>query len=150
MHLVILTENWVFHQIDTIIWVQRGLNEIDGIHQADLLQKNTCIAQNYSAGETCGRKRRFPAGPGSISFDREATKAQCLRGKYSLLLNLSAFPRRGRVVPELKDIGVLDYREVFFKPYRILYFIETPHVYVIGIFDGRRDLEELLHRRLFP
>ena len=66
------------------------------------------------------------------------------------ILNLSAFPRRGRVVPELKDIGVLDYREVFFKPYRILYFIEAPHVYVIGIFDGRRDLEELLHRRLFP
>ncbi|HEY4492339.1 MAG TPA: type II toxin-antitoxin system RelE/ParE family toxin, partial [Acidobacteriota bacterium] len=66
------------------------------------------------------------------------------------ILNLSAFPKRGRVVPELKEIGVLEYREVFFKPYRILYFIEAPHVYVIAIFDGRRDLQELLHRRLFP
>ena len=66
------------------------------------------------------------------------------------ILNLSSFPKRGRVVSELKEIGVLDYREVFFKPYRILYFIEPPDVYVIGIFDGRRDLEELLHRRLFP
>ncbi len=66
------------------------------------------------------------------------------------ILHLSAFPKRGRVVPELKEIGVLEYREVFFKPYRIFYFIQLPYVYVIGIFDGRRDLEELLHGRLFP
>ena len=66
------------------------------------------------------------------------------------ILNLSAFPRRGRIVPELKEIGVFDYLEVFFRPYRILYFIETPKVYVIGVFDGRRDLDEVLQRRLFP
>jgi len=65
------------------------------------------------------------------------------------VLNLSSFPRRGRIVPELKEIGVFDCREVFFKPYRILYLVEG-QVYVIGIFDGRRDLDELLQRRLFP
>ena len=72
------------------------------------------------------------------------------QGIKKAIVNLSAFPKRGRVVPELKEIGVLDYREIFFKPYRILYFIEPTDVYVIGIFDGRWDLQELLHRRLFP
>lgn len=66
------------------------------------------------------------------------------------ILGLSSFPKRGRIVPELKEIGVLEYREVFFKPYRILYFIESARIYVVAIFDGRRDLDEALQRRLFP
>lgn len=33
---------------------------------------------------------------------------------------LSAFPQRGRYPRELLDLGVREYREVFFKPYRIL------------------------------
>jgi len=66
------------------------------------------------------------------------------------ILGLSSLPKRGRIVPELNEIGVLEYREVFFKPYRILYFIESRRVYVVAIFDGRRDLDEVLQRRLFP
>ena len=63
------------------------------------------------------------------------------------ILKLEVSPGRGRVVPELRDIGVSEYREVFFKPYRILYFVSEKRVYVHCIFDGRRDVEHVLSRR---
>jgi toxin ParE1/3/4 len=64
------------------------------------------------------------------------------------ILSLKTAPSRGRAIPELKGIGVSEYREVFFKPYRILYFIERRRVFVFAVFDGRRSIEELLQRRL--
>ena len=46
------------------------------------------------------------------------------------ILKLEHFPRRGRIVPELKDVGVTEFREVLFKLYRILYFVADENVYV--------------------
>ena len=63
------------------------------------------------------------------------------------MLKLETLPSRGRVVPELKDVGVTDYREVLFKPYRIVYFVSERRVYVHCIFDGRRDFEDVLSGR---
>ena len=63
-------------------------------------------------------------------------------------LSLATFPRRGRIVPELKTLGVSRYREIHFKPYRILYTVEEREVYVYAILDGRRELTDLLQRRL--
>jgi len=63
------------------------------------------------------------------------------------ILKLESFPGRGRVVPELRDIGLSEYRVVFFKPYRILYFVSGKRVYVHTIFDGRRDVQDVLSRR---
>lgn len=64
------------------------------------------------------------------------------------VLKLETLPGRGRVVPELREIGVTEYRELLYKPYRILYFVVGKRVIVHGIFDGRRGIEELLSRRL--
>ncbi|MBA3017875.1 MAG: type II toxin-antitoxin system RelE/ParE family toxin, partial [Desulfobacteraceae bacterium] len=44
--------------------------------------------------------------------------------------------------------GIRDYREIFFKPYRIIYRIDNENVYVYLIVDGRRDMQTLLQRRL--
>ena len=52
--------------------------------------------------------------------------------------------------PDLAALGVREYREVFFKPYRIIYRVQNEHVYVYLIADGRRDMQELLSRRLVP
>ena len=57
-------------------------------------------------------------------------------------------PQRGRYPRELLDIGIRDYREVFFKPYRIIYRVIEETVYVLVIADGRRDMQSLLLRRL--
>ena len=61
---------------------------------------------------------------------------------------LSRFPLRGRLVPELKAIGLDLYRELIVYPYRVLFRIQGRKVLVLGVFDGRRDLEEMLFERL--
>ncbi len=65
------------------------------------------------------------------------------------VLGLGNNPRRGRIVPELRRISVREYREILYKPYRIMYQLEGRRVHVIAVLDGRRDLQELLLQRLF-
>jgi toxin ParE1/3/4 len=40
------------------------------------------------------------------------------------------------------------YRQIFFKPYRIIYRIRANTVFVAVIADGRRDMASLLSRRI--
>jgi len=61
---------------------------------------------------------------------------------------LTLFPERGAYPPELLGVGIKEYRETFFKPYRIVYRIQDCKVYVMMIVDGRRNLQTLLLRRL--
>jgi toxin ParE1/3/4 len=65
------------------------------------------------------------------------------------VFSLSKFPKRGRVVPELNRINIKDYIEIIYKSYRIIYFIENKTVFIVGILDGRRDLESTLYQRIF-
>ena len=62
--------------------------------------------------------------------------------------SLSDNPERGAYPKELLAVGLREYREVYFKPYRIIYRIIAQHVYVMVIADGRRDMQSLLERRL--
>lgn len=61
---------------------------------------------------------------------------------------LSEFPDRGAFPKELLPLGIREYREIFFKPYRIIYRIMDKNVYILLIADGRRDMQTLLQRRL--
>ena len=61
---------------------------------------------------------------------------------------LSKFPKRGAHPKELLALGIREYREIFFKPCRIIYRIMDKDVYVLLIADGRRDMQTLLQRRL--
>ena len=61
---------------------------------------------------------------------------------------LCEFPERGAYPKELLALGIREYREVFFKPYRIIYRVIDKNVYVLLIADGRRDMQSLLQRRL--
>ncbi|MDR3556638.1 MAG: hypothetical protein P4L55_17950 [Syntrophobacteraceae bacterium] len=45
-------------------------------------------------------------------------------------------------------IGLREYREIYFKPYRIIYRVLAETVYVMVIADGRRDMQALLQSRL--
>jgi toxin ParE1/3/4 len=62
--------------------------------------------------------------------------------------SLNAFPNRGHYPPELERIGIYEYREIHFKPYRIIYQVIDSNVYIHCVLDGRRELEEILERRL--
>lgn len=62
--------------------------------------------------------------------------------------SLSEYPERGNYPTELLDIGIREYREIFSRPYRIIYRAMKNNVYVLLIADGRRDMQTLLQRRL--
>jgi toxin ParE1/3/4 len=62
--------------------------------------------------------------------------------------SLSESPERGAYPKELLLVGIREYREIFFKPYRIIYRIIDRNIYVLLIADGRRDMQNLLQRRL--
>ena len=62
--------------------------------------------------------------------------------------SLSELPERGAYPQELSALGIRDYREVFFKPYRVIYRVMGDNVYILLIVDGRRDMQTLLQRRL--
>ncbi len=64
------------------------------------------------------------------------------------LSGLSESPERGSYPKELLVLGVREYREIFFKLYRIIYRVQKNRVYVLLIVDGRRDMQTLLQRRL--
>jgi toxin ParE1/3/4 len=61
---------------------------------------------------------------------------------------LAELPERGNIPKELSSLGITDYREAHFKPYRIIYRIRGREVLVYCILDGRRDMQSLLQRRL--
>jgi plasmid stabilization system protein ParE len=60
---------------------------------------------------------------------------------------LRRYPLRCRVIPEMREIGVLEFREVIAKPYRIFFRLHRRHVVLVGVLDGRRDLQEVLIQR---
>lgn len=62
--------------------------------------------------------------------------------------SLSESPERGAYPKELLSLGIREYREIFFKPYRLIYRIIESRVYILLIVDGRRDMQSLLERRL--
>jgi toxin ParE1/3/4 len=71
-----------------------------------------------------------------------------LRKLRQVCASLATLPHRGHVPPELQRVGVCDYLETHFKPYRIIYEVADKKVFVHCVLDGRRDIQELLERRL--
>lgn len=81
-------------------------------------------------------------------YDSPAAAGHVLDRIEEAFASLSGHPLRGAFPKELLDIGIREYREVFFKPYRIIYRVMDENVYVLLIADGRRDMRTLLERRL--
>jgi toxin ParE1/3/4 len=61
---------------------------------------------------------------------------------------LAAFPERGSYPKELLALGIREYSQAYFKPYRLIYRVIGTQVIVYMIADGRRDLQTLLSRRM--
>ncbi|MGV3347076.1 type II toxin-antitoxin system RelE/ParE family toxin [Enterobacteriaceae bacterium LUAb1] len=62
--------------------------------------------------------------------------------------SLSRFPAKGSVPRELQSLGIREFRQTFFKPYRVIYRVVGQQVVIFVIVDGRRDMQSLLTRRL--
>jgi toxin ParE1/3/4 len=61
---------------------------------------------------------------------------------------LSTFPERGAYPKELLLLGIREYRQAHFKPYRLIYRVIGKQVLIYMIADGRRDMQTLLSRRM--
>ena len=62
--------------------------------------------------------------------------------------SVAELPHRGSRPQELPPGMATEYRQVFFKPYRIIYRILSDSVVIHLIADGRRNLKSLLFQRL--
>ncbi|MDR0319873.1 MAG: type II toxin-antitoxin system RelE/ParE family toxin [Treponema sp.] len=61
---------------------------------------------------------------------------------------LNLLPERYRIVPELEKYGYLLYREIIVDYWRIIYKIENNFVYIMLVIDGRRNLEDLILKKI--
>lgn len=84
-----------------------------------------------------------------VYFNDSEEKAERLHSKlYEKCLSLHEYPNRGHVPPELSLLGIDDFLELTYKPYRIIYQIIEKVVFIHCVLDGRRDMQKLLQERL--
>jgi toxin ParE1/3/4 len=81
-------------------------------------------------------------------FDCVANANYVLDELMEAVLSLSEFPERGSYPKELVSLGIKEYRQTSFKPYRVIYRITGGQVIIYLIADGRRDMQSVLARRL--
>ena len=65
-----------------------------------------------------------------------------------LVGSLTTLPAKGNFPKELEALGNREFRQLFFKPYRLIYQVAGKHVTVMLVVDGRRDMSTLLANRL--
>ena len=84
-----------------------------------------------------------------VDYFNDAINAEKVIVQFGKQANsLHQLPERKRIVPELRQIGVLHYRELLHKPWRMIYAIREREVWTMAVVDGRRDLADLLFERL--
>lgn len=80
--------------------------------------------------------------------DSPENAGKLLDGIERTVALLADMPERGHNPPELARMGLQDFREVHYKPFRIIYAIAAKSVIVHAVLDGRRDMQTLLQQRL--
>ena len=81
-------------------------------------------------------------------FDCVANANHVLDELMAVVESLSTFPERGSHPKELVCLGIREYLQTFFKPYRVIYRVAGSQVIIYLIADGRRDMQSVLARRL--
>jgi len=83
-----------------------------------------------------------------IAVDEPANAERLLARLEAAARTLERFPNRGRVVPEMAEIGATHGRELVVSPYRIIYVVGDERVEVVAVVDGRRNARTILAERL--
>ena len=80
--------------------------------------------------------------------DSKASADYVLERLLEVSDSVAAYPERGSIPKELRSLGMAEYRQVFFKPYRLVYRVHTKQVVIYLIADGPRDMQSLLAQRM--
>lgn len=103
----------------------------------------------YEVLLTAGAERDLEAIYDYIAeFDSAARADHVLERLLRVAQSLSMFPQRGAHPRELLALGIREYRQIPFKPYRVIYRVIGQQVVFYVIADGRRNMQSLLARRL--
>jgi len=62
--------------------------------------------------------------------------------------SLRYFPREGKNVPELEEYNEEEYKQIIVYPWRVIYSLKKDIVYILIVIDGRRDLQDILYKKL--
>lgn len=79
--------------------------------------------------------------------DGVAAAEHVWRGLESCWTRLETFAERGNYPKELAEQGRREYRELHWKPCRIVYRVLPKIVAVYAIVDGRRDMRAFIRQR---
>lgn len=82
------------------------------------------------------------------AFDSVVNANHVLDRLMKVVEGLAQFSERGSFPRELVALGIKDYRQTAFKPYRVIYRILGTRVVIYLIADGRRDTQSVLACRL--
>ena len=74
--------------------------------------------------------------------------ARILKKIKKQVADLYYSPERCRIVPELYDHGITQYREMVIAPWRIMYRVVDSKVFVLSVLDSRQNIEDILLKRL--
>jgi toxin ParE1/3/4 len=80
--------------------------------------------------------------------DRLQTALKIVKQIRKKAQNLYTLPERGRIVPELQEQGIFQYREIVVSPWRLIYRIVERKIFVLSVIDSRRNVEDILLRRI--
>ncbi len=82
-----------------------------------------------------------------VASENPKTAGQILKRIKTEVSQLDNFPFRGRVVPEFEGQGFLLFRELVVTPWRIVYRVSFENVYILAIFDSRKNVDDVLLER---
>jgi toxin ParE1/3/4 len=81
-------------------------------------------------------------------YDSRANADHVLDRLLKLVETLATMPERGSHPRELLALGIREYRQAIFKPWRVIYRVSGQRVHIYLIADSRRDMQSLLAQRL--
>ncbi len=74
-----------------------------------------------------------------IAADRPAAAAKWIDGLFGAVAKLSAFPDKGRMVPE---VGRAEIREILYGKYRVVHRLEEKRLFILTVRHQRRHFSE--------
>ncbi len=79
------------------------------------------------------------------SVDIALTKIELIEKKVN---SLKSFPYIGKNVPELEEYNEDNYKQILVYPWRVIYSIAGAVVVILIVIDSRRDLQDILFKKL--
>ena len=83
-----------------------------------------------------------------ISVESPQSALNVLKKIEKKASSLYTMPERGRIVPELQDQGITQYRELVIPPWRLIYRVSERKIFVLSVIDSHRNVEDILLNRM--